>query len=495
MKKKLIFTLFVLFLSIISVVLFYKYYTSTQKQYGSAASYISQLLPENFKQFLKETVFVVPTLKKDLAKSDRFKNLYLYKAKKLEEKYYLTLKHQSNEDISIIKNSVLVKKHLNKKITLNKKNLTLEYFQVSSISNPKHKMAISTGYLANYDKKIIFVTGDGNMYYISHNDFAKDEFNATKIPNNLQTLMNYKEFNQKSMYGIKDLFIKDDQIFVTSSSEKEKNCFNTAIFSSKINFTDLSFTKFYQPSLCVKKELAKIDEFSAYHSGGRLFNYDDDHIMFSSGEWRNRPAAQDESNNLGKIILINIKTKKTKLISMGHRNPQGLYYDEKNNVVVSTEHGPQGGDEININKTVGNKIQNFGWPISSYGTHYGEKKWQSKGIDQYAKAPLYKSHKKYGFREPIRYYSPALGISQIIKISPNFNIDNGNEYFLASMGSPIAGLSLRYIKFDDDYNNILNDQRFYLQERIRDIIFVEELNKYFLFFETSGSIAVLQHEN
>ena len=44
-----------------------------------------------------------------------------------------------------------------------------------------------------------------------------------------------------------------------------------------------------------------------------------------------------------------------------------------------------------------------------------KKKWQSKGIDQYAKAPLYKSHKKYGFREPIRYYSPALGISQIIK--------------------------------------------------------------------------------
>ena len=68
------------------------------------------------------------------------------------------------------------------------------------------------------------------------------------------------------------------------------------------------------------KKIGKIDEFSAYHSGGRLFNYDDDHIMFSSGEWRNRPAAQDESNNLGKIILINIK--QTKLISMGHRNPK-----------------------------------------------------------------------------------------------------------------------------------------------------------------------------
>ena len=58
------------------------------------------------------------------------------------------------------------------------------------------------------------------MYYISHNDFEKDEFNATKMPNNLQTLMNYK-INQKSMYGIKDLFIKDDQIFVNSSLRKK----------------------------------------------------------------------------------------------------------------------------------------------------------------------------------------------------------------------------------------------------------------------------------
>ena len=58
------------------------------------------------------------------------------------------------------------------------------------------------------------------------------------------------------------------------------------------------------------------------------------------------------------------------LISIGHRNHQGLFYytDEfKNQFVINSEHGPKGGDEININNLKDNKVQNFGWPISSYG--------------------------------------------------------------------------------------------------------------------------------
>ena len=56
---------------------------------------------------------------------------------------------------------------------------------------------------------------------------------------------------------------------------------------------------------------------------------------------------------------------------MGHRNPQGLYYNQSKNFVLSTEHGPQGGDEINLITLLEKKIFNYGWPISSYGEHYG----------------------------------------------------------------------------------------------------------------------------
>ena len=78
-----------------------------------------------------------------------------------------------------------------------------------------------------------------------------------------------------------------------------------------------------------------------------------------------------------KIIKININNGEYKIISMGHRNPQGLYFDKDNNFILETEHGPRGGDEINlinIREFNNNKILNYGWAISSYGEHYGGKK-------------------------------------------------------------------------------------------------------------------------
>ena len=83
------------------------------------------------------------------------------------------------------------------------------------------------------------------------------------------------------------------------------------------------------------------------------------------GEYRYRDHAQDSNSIFGKIISINKNTKNWKIISMGHRNPQGLYYDSKNDYIVSTEHGPAGGDEININinPEIGG-LKNYGWPIS-----------------------------------------------------------------------------------------------------------------------------------
>ena len=59
---------------------------------------------------------------------------------------------------------------------------------------------------------------------------------------------------------------------------------------------------------------------------------------------------------------------------MGHRNPQGLYFDKENNFLLEAEHGPEGGDEINLIKFNQNTIPNYGWGISSYGEHYGGKK-------------------------------------------------------------------------------------------------------------------------
>ena len=95
-------------------------------------------------------------------------------------------------------------------------------------------------------------------------------------------------------------------------------------------------------------------------------------ILFTIGDYRSNrikkiPLAQDENSIFGKTLLIDLETKEYKIIfTKGHRNPQRLYYDKQDNIIVSTEHGPYGGDEINILK-IG---KNYGWPIASYGEKY-----------------------------------------------------------------------------------------------------------------------------
>ena len=71
-------------------------------------------------------------------------------------------------------------------------------------------------------------------------------------------------------------------------------------------------------------------------------------------------------SGLGKIFEIDVENKFSNIISLGHDNPQGLYYDKINNIIVSTEHGPMGGDEINIDRfSSQDDMRHFGFPVSS----------------------------------------------------------------------------------------------------------------------------------
>ena len=84
--------------------------------------------------------------------------------------------------------------------------------------------------------------------------------------------------------------------------------------------------------------------------------------------------AQNKNSTTGKILLIDKNSRKYEVISLGHRNPQGLQYLKEFNIVINSEHGPKGGDEINFNQLFTDLPKNFGWPISSYGTPYDKKK-------------------------------------------------------------------------------------------------------------------------
>ena len=103
-----------------------------------------------------------------------------------------------------------------------------------------------------------------------------------------------------------------------------------------------------------------------------------------------------------------------------------------------------------------------------------------------------KSHEKFGFIEPFKYYVPSIGISQMVYMPNNLNPD-GAKYLLVT--SLRAG-SIYVIKINDEFNKIIDEDRlFFSQRRIRDIEYDEENNVFFLIFEFTPSIGVLELNN
>ena len=149
---------------------------------------------------------------------------------------------------------------------------------------------------------------------------------------------------------------------------------------------------------------------------------------------------------------------------------------KKNKILSETEHAPQGGDEINVIELNTQTVPNYGWPISSYGEHYGGKSKTNE--KKYKKYPLMKSHIDYGFIEPIKYFTPSIAISEITSISDD------KDYVVSSMKEK----SLFFFSLDDK-NKIQKLDKVYIGERIRDLFFYDK--KIFLFLEDTTSIGVL----
>jgi glucose/arabinose dehydrogenase len=122
------------------------------------------------------------------------------------------------------------------------------------------------------------------------------------------------------------------------------------------------------------------DQDTAYHYGSRLAFGADGTLFVSLGEgFKYMADAQDPKTTHGKIVRINPDgtipadnpfadgvNGKPEVWSYGHRNVQGLYFDGITGTLWATEHGPRGGDELNIVKPG----VNYGWPEITYGVNY-----------------------------------------------------------------------------------------------------------------------------
>ncbi|MHA8057665.1 PQQ-dependent sugar dehydrogenase [Aquirufa nivalisilvae] len=147
-----------------------------------------------------------------------------------------------------------------------------------------------------------------------------------------------------------------------------------------------------------------------HHFGSRIAFDKQGHLFFSVGErGMEKVFPQETDNDNGKIHRLNDDGSIPKdnpfvgkdqakfhhsIYSYGQRNPQGLTLNPYTGAIWETEHGPRGGDEINIIQAG----KNYGWPTISYGINYDGK-------------PITNISKKEGMEQPITYYLPSIAPS------------------------------------------------------------------------------------
>ena len=150
---------------------------------------------------------------------------------------------------------------------------------------------------------------------------------------------------------------------------------------------------------------------TSHHFGSRIAFDNNGHVFFGIGDRGERPNAQNLMNHAGSIIRLNrdgsipkdnpfVNNKKAlpEIWSYGHRNPQGLAYDFKYNKLWEIEHGPRGGDEINLIKLG----HNYGWPVISYGKEY----WGPLAVGE-------GTHRK-GMEQPKKVYIPSIAPGSLL---------------------------------------------------------------------------------
>jgi len=257
-------------------------------------------------------------------------------------------------------------------------------------------------------------------------------------------------------------FSSNQIIYLTASVSDSEKGSNTSLFSAKLD----------GDSLVDLKQLYKAspDSEEQRHFGGSIL-LKNQHIYFTIGDRGNRDInPQDLNLDGGKIYRLNLdgsipddnpffdmeNTKKA-VWSYGHRNPQGIVDGFNNDEIWIHEHGPRGGDEINIIKEPKNnedpvRERNYGWPKATYGINYsGSEITKNKTLD--------------GVTDPYYYWTPSIAPSGMVMIKDSEIYSDWDNTLL------IGSLSFRYLErleFDNS-GIIMREKLFPRIGRVRDV--------------------------
>ncbi|MEM9327149.1 MAG: PQQ-dependent sugar dehydrogenase [Bacteroidota bacterium] len=264
---------------------------------------------------------------------------------------------------------------------------------------------------------------NGSVTYEKVTDGIQNPWGMTWLPNGDMLVTEKKgeiriirqgRLLDESIQGIPDIYVRGQGglMDIELHPDFENNRWLYLSYASRIGGgsggnTTIARFKLQGNRLTSKEVLYKAEPNTTkgQHFGSRLAFDREGYLYFTVGDRGNRDVnPQDITRDNGKVYRIhddgsvprsnpfyNQRKAKKAIYSYGHRNPQGLAMDPATGRIWSHEHGPRGGDEVNVIDAG----KNYGWPIISYGINYSGTKF-AEGT---ARA---------GMEQPVIYYVPSI---------------------------------------------------------------------------------------
>jgi len=210
----------------------------------------------------------------------------------------------------------------------------------------------------------------------------------------------------------------------------------------------------YESQPCLHLKHARGEQFAGLQVGGRIKPIGENRLLLTVGDhqfdgWFGTPNyVEDPSASYGKTILLDLAKGTSSIFTTGHRNEQGLEVDSSGRI-WETEHGPMGGDELNLLR----QGQNYGWPNHTYGTEYSSVTW-----------PLNEQHHgPANYVRPIYAWVPSIGISNLVAVRDSAFERWRNDLLIASL----RGKELWRVRVEE--GRVVYAEPIVIGERIRDI--------------------------
>ena len=376
------------------------------------------------------------------------------------------------------------------------KNTALQRLLIKKVPLEKYPESSST-YIVETEGMLHVLSTHGKFMSFDLNSYERVVSELPPVPMNLEQLIDSPLVDGKGFsenhFRVLGVYAESagngkDHIYITHHRyEEEGDCVSFVLSRIELEsgsaVTDLE--TLFRGAPCMRTMIGSESGSQRFHlrltTGGAMASYGENNLLISVGDYGFDGMIHESLSDMpdsmfGKIYQLNKTTGEVTVFARGLRNQQGLAVDDEGNV-WATDHGPYGGDELNIIR----EGSHYGWPEVTYGIEYGNQPWPHSS----------EQGRHEGYEKPEYVWMNAIAPTDIIWIEPGDTFRDWSGDLL--IGS-LLDRSLNRVRIESD-QQVVYSERIEIGHRIRNMqrlsdgsIALMTDDKYMVIIEDGGPV-------